>query len=236
MKRSAILLAASPKDNPITGVYSDLAAFCSFLRSNLGGAWDEKEIVIRENSTRDQILSTVNAVKNADYCLIFFAGHGETVKIDLPWFETRMLLSSGETIIERELNSGSPRCTLIMDCCRRTPEQDEKAALIKFSKLIEYGGGSSEFRNLYENRLEGAETGLVKVYATAVGGAAADQHSFTQHLLNQTNSWGAKNKGALDIGDAVALARDAMKRENPQQKPEYQGGRRLRHFPFAVQI
>jgi hypothetical protein len=236
MNRQAILLAASPDDEPIPGVYADLAAFYSFLQSNHGGAWDTKEIFRGENSARNQILSAINAAKNADYSLVFFAGHGEAVKMGLPWLETRMLLSSGETITERELNSGSPRCTLILDCCRRTPEQNKEMFLINASILLERGEGSSDFRNFYEKNLSAAESGLVKVYATATGSAAADKHSFTQHLLNESYMWATRNKGTLDLGDAVALAKNAMKRENPQQRPEYQGGRRLRHFPFAVQI
>ena len=123
-----------------------------------------------------------------------------------------------------------------MDCCRRTPEQDEAELLIKTSMLLEHGEGGAEFRNLYLNSLAAAESGLVKIFATNIGGSAADTHSFTQHLLNETNIWASKNRGILHLGDAVELARNSMKRENPQQQPEYRGGRRLRHFPFAVQI
>jgi len=236
MKRKAILLAASPENNPIPGVFSDLTAFYSFLRSNPGGAWEPEEIICENDSTRDQILKFVVEAKDAEYTLVYFAGHGEIIKTELPWPETRMLLSSGQTILEREINSGSPRCTLIMDCCRRLPEQDDAKLLIKISMLLEHGEGVAEFRNIYQKALAAAETGLVKLFSTEIGGSAADTHSFTQHLLNETNIWTSKNRGILYLGDAVELAKHSMKRENPQQQPEYRGGRRLRHFPFAVQI
>ncbi len=236
MKRKAILFAASPETNSIPGVFSDLTAIYSFLRSNPGGSWEPKEISLDEDPTRDNILKSVREAKDAEYTLVYFAGHGEVVKTELPWGETQMHLSSGQTISERDINSGSPRCTLIMDCCRRTPEQDEAELLIKTSMLLEHGEGGAEFRNLYLNSLAAAESGLVKIFATNIGGSAADTHSFTQHLLNETNIWASKNRGILHLGDAVELARNSMKRENPQQQPEYRGGRRLRHFPFAVQI
>lgn len=236
MNRKAILLAASPENNPIPGVFSDLSAFHSFLRSNPGGSWEPEEIICEDDSTKDSILKSVYEAKSAEYSLVYFAGHGEIIKTELPWPETRMHLSSGETISEREINSGSPKCTLIMDCCRRTPEQDEKQLLVKTSMLLERGKDGAEFRNLYQKSLAAAESGLVKIFATKVGGSVADTHSFTQHLLNETNIWTSKNRGTLYLGDAVELAKNSMKRENPQQQPEYRGGRRLRHFPFAVQI
>ncbi|MEI6197031.1 MAG: hypothetical protein WCS42_22170, partial [Verrucomicrobiota bacterium] len=200
------------------------------------GSWEPEEIICQQNPGLDSILKSVTEAKGAEYSLVYFAGHGEVVKTDLPWPETRMQLGSGQTISEREINPGSPRCTLIMDCCSRTPEQDEKKLLVRTSMLLEHGKDRAEFRNLYQQSLTAAESGLVKIIVTKVGGSAAGTHSFTQHLLNEANIWTSNNRGILYLGDAVELAKNSMKRENPQQQPEYQGGRRLRHFPFAVQI
>lgn len=236
MKRKAILLAASPENNPIPGVFADLNAFHSFLRSNPGGSWEPDEIICEDDPTRDQILKCVIEAKDAAYSLVYFAGHGEIIKTELPWSEMKMLLSSGQTISEREINSGSARCTLIMDCCSRSPKQDESTLLIKTSMLQEHGEGGAEFSNVYQTSLAEAECGLAKVFATKVGSSAEETHSFTQHLLNETHIWTSKAKGILLLRDAVDLARNSMKQENPQQQPEYRGGRRLRHFPFAVQI
>jgi hypothetical protein len=234
MKRKAIILAASNEENPIQGVHFDPVAFASFLQTNLGGAWDEDEIFVQKTPTRSQILAAINSARDTDYSLVFFAGHGETVKMDLPWSEVRMQLGSNENITERELNTGSSRCTLILDCSRRSPAHDEKLSA-KSSKLSEHGT-RSDFRNLYEKELASAEAGLVKIYSMGVGNVTAGQHSFTQLLLNESNAWAAKNRGTLSLANATTLARDAMTREHLEQQPEYRGGRRLRHFPFAVQI
>jgi hypothetical protein len=236
MIRRALLLAASRENNPIPDVYSDLAAVSNFLRSNIGGAWDVNEIFQGLGSTRDQILSAIRAANDGDYCLAFFAGRGELVKMGRPWREMRMVLSSGEAITERELNSGSARCTLILDCSRRTVGQNKETLLFETPGVPDRVEVSSEYRNYYEECLRAAEGGLVRIYATEAGSVSTDAGSFTQQLLREANMWSVTNKGALPLGDAVALARDAMSRESPQQIVEYLGGRRLRHFPFAVQI
>lgn len=236
MKRKAILLAASPGNNPIPGVFADMNAFSTYLKSNVGGAWASDEIICENNPTRDQIVRAVKEAITVDYTMVYFAGHGEATKSELPWTETRMYLSSGETITEREINPGSPRCTLIMDCCLRMPDPDEGKLLTKTSMLSESINRGAEYHNLYMNNLSAAESGLVKIFVTKVGNAVADLHSFTQHLLKDSNIWASNNRGILHLGEAVELAQNSMKLENSQQQPEYRGGRRLRHFPFAVKI
>jgi hypothetical protein len=116
------------------------------------------------------------------------------------------------------------------------PETDGDKLLIKTSMLLEHGKSGAEYRNLYMNSVAAAESGLVKIFVTRVDSSAAGAHSFTRHLLNETNIWISKNRGILYLREAVELARYSMKLENPQQQPEYEGGRRMRHFPFAVQI
>src|SRR6266404_5893364 len=150
MKRKAILLAASPENSPIPGVVVDLTAFNSFLCSNRGGSWELEEIICEHDPTRDQVLKCVVEAKDAEYTLVYFAGHGEIIKSELPWPEMRMLLSSDQTISEREINSGSPKCTLIMDCCSRLPEQADDTLLIKTSMFQEHCEGGAEFRNIYQ--------------------------------------------------------------------------------------
>jgi Caspase domain len=235
MHRKAILIASHPEKNSVPSVAADLEAFYSFLRSNPGGAWDTAEIVLLKHPKREEILAAITAAKSADYCLVYFAGHGEIVKMGLPWSEMKMELDSGETITEREINSGSPRCTFILDCGYRTGEKTPETKSNEPPQLHS-NAEASVFLNLYEASLKAAEGGLVKAYATAASTAAPDAHSFTQHLLKQANSWVRTHKGTLYLGDAVTLAMQAIQQENIQHRVEYRRGRRLHDFPFAVQI
>jgi len=74
MNRKAILLGASPGENSIPGVFSDLSAFYSFLRSNLDGSWEPEEIICQENPGLDSILKSVTEAKGAEYSLVYFGG------------------------------------------------------------------------------------------------------------------------------------------------------------------
>jgi hypothetical protein len=234
MKRHAILIAASPKSEPLPGVYTDISSWYAFLRSNQGGVWAEDEIVNVTDTGRSEIIAAISFAKNSDYAVVVFAGHGQTVKTELPWPGTQLLLSSGESILERELNPGTPRCTLVLDCCRTNQEQDQLGVLVKEASAALRDEDPVKHRLAFDQAVEAAEGGLVKVFSTALGTAAADKHSFSKHLIFRATEWAKGNKGVLSLRDVVSVASESIQQRNPQQKPEYNGGRRLRHFPFAV--
>ena len=235
MNRQAIILSSSPQRNPVPSVHFDASTFDSFLRSNLGGAWISEEIFRAENASRDQINTALRRSREADYSLLFFAGHGDVVKMDRPWTEMRLFLASGETITERELNPGSRRCTLMFDCCRRAAEQIAPGRLAEPSGPLPRGKDSSWSRTAYEQSLSAAEAGLVKMFAVGTDRIATGGNSFTQYLIKETIRWAAENKGVLTLDQALSLATNAMEKNMAEQKADYRGGRRLRHFPFAVQ-
>jgi hypothetical protein len=234
MTRRAILIAASPESNPIPGVYADIVSWQQFLQSNPGGVW--QEVVIAKDYDRKRLLAAVNSAQGANYSLVVFAGHGQAVTSNLPWPETQLFLSNGDSILERELNPGTPSCTLILDCCRRSSEEDQVTVLVKHALFFEHEDEKEKYRALYDESLKAAERGLVKIYATAVGTAAADKPSFSQHFLYRANLWAERNQGVLTLQEGISLATEAMRTIDPQQRPEYHGGRRLRHFPLAVGV
>jgi len=236
MHRRSILIAAPQKCDAICGEHSDISSWLSFLRSNCGGAWSREEIITAIDWNRDEILAALLSAKSADYSMVVYAGHGETIKTDMPWTETRMTLSSGELIMERELNTGSPRFALILDCRQRSVLQKDGAQARKETPSQKHSEDSSQYRVAYENAITEAEGGLIKVYGNGIGGAATACASFSQQLLWQAHEWVSKHRGVLSFQEGVALASEAMQQANAGQKAEYLGGRRLRHFPLAVSI
>jgi hypothetical protein len=236
MTRKAILLSASPSSAPIPGVHTDIASWQLFLSSNPGGAWSRQEIVHLNNCDREAALAAVRSAKDVDYSLIVFAGNGEILKGDLPWPEAQVLLSNGDSLPERELNPRTPRCTIIFDCCRRTSDYDESAALTKDAAPLPAEQDTVKLRALFDQSLTTAESGLVKIYAIEAATAAAHEPSFSRQLLYQANAWAKQHHGALSLQQGVSLAAEATRKTNPLQKPEYQGGRRLHHFPLAVSL
>lgn len=236
MTRRAILIAASPPSNAVPGVFADVDAWYSFLQSSSGGRWNPQELLVAKNTSRESLLIAIESASQLDYALIVFAGHGRSVTFDLPWPEAEVHLFDGSTMTERDLNPATPRCTIIFDCCRGLNEEEEGAGFLKNASLLLEGQDPVKHRAFYDATLYSAESGLVKIYSTGVVSAAADYQSFSQQLLFQASQWASSNRGVLSIQSAVNMAATALARNNQQQKPEYHGGRRLRHFPFAVSI
>jgi hypothetical protein len=229
MTRKAILLSASSPPTRIPGVQSDAEAWHRFLCSNLGGAWTNQEITRVANCDREATLAAVRATKGADYSLIVFAGQGEIRKGDLPWPEAHILLSDGGSLSERDLNSGTPRCTMVFDWSNRSSAEPAPAG-------SEADKDGVKCRNLFDQALEKAEGGLVKIYASTSDTAAGQGPSLSRLLLRTAQEWTRQNHGILSLQQAVSLVVDATQKTDPLLKAEYQGGRRLRHFPLSVSI
>ena len=141
-------------------------------------------------------------------------------------------INDTETMSERELNPGSPWCMQIFDCCRKPIVESAESGFV-----IEKAASFSDYfstRKKFARELLRCEKGLVKVFATEVGHGAADERSFSRVLLEiAKETIGNCQDGVLRINDAVQLANNELP---PQQTPVYMGGRRLRHFPFAVSL
>jgi hypothetical protein len=232
MTRKAILLSASPPPTQIPGIESDAEAWHHFLRSNPGGAWANQEITRLSNCDREAALAAVRAAKDTDYSLIVFAGQGQIRKGDLPWPEAHVVLGDGCSLLESELNPGTPRCTLVFDWSNR--EGAVSAASSKDAIPPQAEQGAANFRALFDQAIETAEGGLVKIFATEAGTTPNPAPSFSQQLLHAAYQWSRTNHGILPLQQAISLAAEAIQKTNPLLKPEYQGGRRLHHFPLAV--
>lgn len=234
MNRRAILIGASPADDPLRFVAVDVALWGEFLQSNEGGAWNESEILDASHLNKATLMSELARLKPYDYSLIVFAGHGFTTETDLPWTELRLILESGDSVLERELNPGTPRCCIVLDCCRTRGENIEAIMEHRKSASLKEAYAAVRSRQAYDTTAAQAEMGAVTVYATGDNTEAFDKGSFSQHLIRSAVDWAQSNLGVLTIKDAVRIGAEELIKIHPQQVPEYHGGRRLRHFPFAV--
>jgi len=213
----------------ILGIKSVTETWQHFLLSPSGGAWRNDEIIRLDDTNREAALAAVRAAKHADYSLLVFAGRGEIRRGDLPWPEAHILLGDGGPLSETELNSGTPRCTIIFDWSNSTktgptpPSQD-------------VGHDNAQFRSQFDQALQRAEAGLAKIYASEAEGGDAQGPSFSALLLHAAEAWAKTNHGILPLPQAVSLVVEPVPKSNPRLKAEYQGGRRLHHFPLVVSI
>jgi hypothetical protein len=216
----------------LIGASREITIWESFLRSSLGGAWQAEEIAALSNPARDQVLAAVASSRGADYCFVVCIGGGETKERDLPWPETTMTFSGGVTVTERELNNGSPRCVLLLDCSAGTSATESR---IDAPQAWPHES-TPEHRMLYDQALEHAEAGLVKLIVTGRGPECAETVSASEAILQQVSRWSAQHHGIFELGNAVQCAALAMKGHNAPLQLQYLPGRRRHDFPIGVCI
>ena len=235
MKRKALIIGAAYDDPDIPGVYTDLDVWDKFLKSPCGGGWESSEVDKLKDPDFRQLEAALRKLFDVDYAFIVFCGHGATVKLDKPWTETLLYFGNHGTLTDSKINPGPRRCTLLLDCCRgHLPLSADQLFLIE-GKAASYLDRDAS-RTLFDNALSQADRGLVTIYAASVGESASDRRSFSKQLILQTENVMEVHKGVLPQPLAVELTAEAMKETMPQQHPEYNGGRRLNHFPFAVNV
>ena len=227
MTRKAILITTSSETNPTH--FEDARALSTFLKSQSGGKWEEHEILSLENPTKTEIVRAIESARQSGYGFVMLAGRGKNSSSNLPWPEMEFPLSSKETISERELNPGSPRCVLFSTPVGINPQSRGLELPTEDSK------NNTIYKTAYNEALTVAESGLVKLNISAKG-PGSTVPSFTRYLIGEAKNWLMKNQGTISLGDAVNLAKAGLLRDGFQINVDYIPGRRRRDFPFAVKI
>ena len=225
MRRLAFLIGGDYEsfDYLAPGVREDIADWKQYLSSPYGGHWSSCEILDLSGLSKREIKSGLQLGCKADFSIVCFSGHGYLKKDQFDFSETMVLINDDE-----EMSESSPRTMMIIDCCRET-QDDGVAPLQNEACNLSY---QYDTKSLYEHELLKCEKGLVRVFAAAEGESAADARSFSRTLMKVARSVVKESRnGILRINEAVRLAADRMPM---QQNPIYQGGRRLHHFPFAI--
>ncbi|MES2659487.1 MAG: caspase family protein [Verrucomicrobiota bacterium] len=237
MKRKALIIGAAYHDPTIPGVYEDVQIWRAFLQSPFGGCWDEPEISVLLDPDVAAVKAAVGGM-NAEYAFVVFAGHGETLKLSKPWRETVLHLGNHGVVTDSDLNPGTARTSMVLDCCRGVDNLLESVHFSEVSKSASTLPEEHRIRHrvAFDSEVGRAEEGLVQIFAAREGEYADDAKSFTRQLIFVAMSNMEKHRGTLHQNVAVELVAEMMKKETPQQHPEYKGGRRLNHFPFAIHV
>lgn len=214
----------------IAGAQKDAYAWQEYLLSKRGGAWRDNEITILNNPTPQAVRSKI-ALMSTGYSFVAFSGHGH---VNAYSRKTMVCLQGGD-ISESELTPSSSRATVILDSCRGETfafaEAMEKRAMLKAE------ADSSQYRNLFDAALERSEYGVCQLYGCAFKQAAHENPEiggdFTQALIQAGKKWAGS--GVFSLLNASEAAEKVVRQKRPQQTPECNLGRRINHFPFAVQ-
>lgn len=229
MTRKAYLIGGVYREFPLAGVDMDIAAWKTFLRSAVGGGWETEEIEDLSGWPREDLLGFLRSIVAPDYSLMCFSGHGFVAKDDLDFDITHLRLNDSESIAENELFPKSERGLMVLDCCRIAREPGEwRTPLVESAALWDLGA----CRTLFDQSVMSCERGMSTIYAVDVNQRAQDVPSFTRMMLDVASQMAPTAMTAVvRVNEVVKTIRGNA---HSQGTPVYEGGRRMGHFPLAV--
>lgn len=237
MKRAALIISASTKELP--GAAADAEAWSAILAAPFGGAWRSDELSILSDPRPDILRQRVAKLAANDYALVCFSGHGFATRdhSSIRGIDNYVCIGDAELKLE-ELRPRVKRSLVIADACRGfhvlAEDIRKRAAIAPLDP--------SAARLAYDRAIETSETGDCTIFGCGADEAAGESKLggyFTRALQRTLRDWAERNPyrvslETLGADDAFAAAKAAIERDGIRQRPEYQAGRRLRHFPMAV--
>ena len=242
MTRKAIMIGSPGPKNSATylrGVDTDLHHFVSFLKSPVGGSWEDEEIAGFYNGPSEYLIELFQST-NTDFLLVYFSGYGQQ---DLK--ETKIAINVTESISVSQLISliNAPKALIIIDCCRKFIDEAYSSLsgpeYLSFKSLLD----QPNTRDRYMQRISESTNGIAIAYSCSVGEISGDTElggSYTYSLLKTSMQWyECQNKeGVLSISDANDLAHEHLKikshfEQNPQIRMLSVQTERL-DLPFAI--
>jgi hypothetical protein len=258
MTRKAILIESSnvTGQSDLPGARADIQNWTKFLKSNLGGAWHDSEIVTLNKPLSTKVAEALN-IPSDSYCLLAFSGHGSNGSVVLNEGSLEFPISS--------LRPKTARSTLIVDACRGIADPIALLANLKVAMANEsivkavavdaLQGRSVQFcsaveesltilnrisrtashRTSWDNALHSSSRGLVQMLACSRGQDSGENGSsggyYTSLLMQSAQRWDqhSTNPGTHSTKDAHEYAAATLP---PQQTPEYSPSSLA--FPFAV--
>jgi hypothetical protein len=197
MKRKALLIGNT---DGLPGVKNDLVNFSEFLKSNIGGAWNDGEIEIKQNVAKSDLQTRLAVMKlqSFDYSIVLFSGHGGFKRTTLLQLNER-----GETIDDSALKGLSTRQLSIFDCCRSISQPEVKNAdhVIAFSQF-EGVGIRERIRKIYDERIMSAISQQNSLYSCSIGEVSYDDGKGAVYLNNFIKAAMALQSGDKLVGRA----------------------------------
>jgi hypothetical protein len=239
-RKTLIIYCDDTQSGKLQGPSHDNSNFRRFLKSNLGGAWYDDEIISLNNPSSYEVASCLRIhFKYIDYSFIIFSGHG-CINVDQNKIQFLELSDTDVSIFA--LRNDSPRQTLIVDSCRGYFSQLEKSiekALVDSYRA--FSGDIQTTRKIYENAIENAEEGWSILYSADENQSALDTSeggAYLLSLLRVSDKWNGNTSNQILPLNLLHDAAKVYLKQNFQtiQNPTMTQEKRLRYFPFAVKV
>ena len=225
----------------LKGVDTDLHHFSSFLKSPIGGSWEDNEIAGLFKCPSENLIELFQST-NTDFLLVYFSGHGQQ---DLK--ETNIAINDSESLSVSQLISmiKAPKALIIIDTCRR--ESDEKYSSISGPQYLSFKSTLNQpnSREKYMQIISESTDGISIAYACSVGEISNDTElggDYTYSLLKTSMEWheNQNSQSVLSINGANDLAHQYLKfksnfDQNPQIVTKNNKEENL-NFPFAIKL
>lgn len=245
--RRALIIGAP--DEKIPGVNVDVKNLLAYLKSPIGGFWYDSEIKSLVSSSASTVRNEISLLKQKDYSLIFFAGHGYHSE---PRNRTIVHLNSRETMDSVELRSGATKHTLILDCCRKREDDRRllKAAMeaMTFDSANRQKPDSAQCRLYFDKTIEQCDIGIVVMNSCAINETAGESEKeggyYTSSLIDSANEWAETKLRSMDLTKQYArfstqechakALENVRALSGGRQNPLFESPRTENKFPFAV--
>lgn len=233
--RKAILIGSPGRGKDyLYSVATDIDNIRQFLLSSRGGKWRDDEIILINNPDLARVASNIeNAL--ADYCLVYYAGHGyETFDKD------RNICLRDADISDYFLLNKSPRQLVIVDSCREK-EYPSISGIPGEEEWLPFDGYYPE-REAFDNFILNSPPGRKIVHATKSGCASWEDKNgrggvFTTGLLLAARNT-QKNEiyAPILIEQILKKAKRIIKLSGDEQEPEIVYAEGNLRVPFALSI
>jgi len=206
MKRQAILIGRTGAANPLAGVNVDLAAYEAFLKSPIGGAWNDEEIKPLLDKGSFVIYKALDDVPEDTFCLVVYAGHAHTndagqLVLDIP---------GGPIYTNENLRTKAALQLTILDCCRdslRILPPSFPMKLVESAAALDPGA----CRNEFEHQLVLAKRGHVEILSCSANEKSIEFKQvgglYSKTLLDEATAWASTtSRGASSTFLSIGMA------------------------------
>lgn len=254
MSRKAIIIESSNVvgESDLPGARVDQKNWINFLKSELGGAWEDSEIIPLSKPYSKDVEKHLEEHKDK-YCFVAFSGHGCDGSVvlnegfkDFPILRLKPRGEQGALIVDScrgveaavEYNFLAKQILIEgADRGRGVVANSRQGDLTKFSALASKVPKRFDHSVRWRRALLDSGGGIVEMLACSKGEAAGENSKaggfYTSLLLQSADLW--ERAGGIGEVHSTRAAHDhAAKKMPPQQNPKYSPARLA--FPFAVSV
>lgn len=247
MTRKAILIAGG--NDPHIGAEQDVYRFRHFLRSKIGGAWNDDGVEIEwfiNPVSQDLVAPFIDAAE-ADYAFILFSGHGTHPAYSLNPYLTRLALADSD-MRASDLNPRNGKSLIIVDACRAFARMP--STILEFYTEHRRIAGRDASREAYRGMFDDAIASC-SPQVTYLFSCSLDQYSYgnpthgglySHTLISTAIDWEAAQNSPdtfLPIHNLHNWTRQRVRqteKPTPQTPQIYRNIGTGRHLPFCLQM